>query len=160
VLEDFGAQQQRLAGIDLDLGRVGEARQRYPGADLRTGDATQLPWERGSFDIVLQSTVFSSILAPDIRRAVAAEMMRVLRPTGIIVWYDLRYDNPRNRNVQGIGEDEIRALFGSLTVQLESVTLAPPLARRLVPRSWLVASILERIRVANTHYLAVLRYAR
>jgi len=160
VLEDFGARRECLSGIDLDPGRIAEARQRYPGADLRAGDATRLPWDSGTFDVVLQSTVFSSILDPEVRRAVAAEMARVVRPTGVIVWYDLRYGNPRNPNVQGIGAGEIRELFGSFTVELESVTLATPLARKLVPRSWLVATVLERMSVLNTHYLGVIRLRR
>jgi SAM-dependent methyltransferase len=157
VLEDFGARRERLAGIDLDPGRIGEAQQRYAGADLRVGDATQLPWENCTFDVVFQSTVFSSILDPSVRRAVADQMMRVVRPTGVIVWYDLRYDNPRNRHVRGISAHEIRLLFGRFTVDLESVTLATPLARTLVARSWLAAAIIERLGVANTHYLGVAR---
>jgi hypothetical protein len=37
------------------------------------------------------------------------------------------------------------------------VTLAPPIARRLVPVSWLAAAALERLVVFNTHYLGVIR---
>lgn len=157
VLEDFGAKRECLAGIDLDAGRMAETSARYPGADLRVGDATRLPWPDRTFDIVFQSTVFTSILDAEVRSAVATEMLRVLAPQGIIVWYDFRYDNPGNANVKGVDAKQIAALFPNCTIELAPVTLAPPIARRIVPRSWLVATALERLRVLNTHYLGVIR---
>ena len=72
-----------------------------PGADLRAGDASRLPWPDASFDLVLQSTVFSSILDSDMRRAVAAEMRRVLKPGGLILWYDFFYNNPQPQRPGG-----------------------------------------------------------
>jgi hypothetical protein len=84
----------------------------------------------------------------------------VLRPDGAILWYDLRVDNPRNPNVRGVRGAEIRALFPDFRLRLRRVTLAPPHARRLVPRSWLLAGLLERFVVLNTHYLGLLRRTR
>src|SRR5215210_4444765 len=40
---------ESLAGIDLDPGRAASAAARFPGADIRSGDASRLPWESGSF---------------------------------------------------------------------------------------------------------------
>lgn len=157
TFEDFGATRARLAGTDLDDTRIAEARQRFAGADLRAGDATRLPWADRTFEIVLQATVFTSILDDQVRAAVASEMRRVLAPNGIIVWYDFRVDNPRNRNVRGIRAEEIRQLFAGFDVSLEAVTLAPPIARHLVPRSRLAAEALERLPFLNTHYLGILR---
>lgn len=157
VFEDFGATRGKLAGIDLDAGRVAEAKERYPGADLRSGDATKLPWPDASFDLVFQSTVFTSILDAGVRAAIASEMLRVLAPGGAVLWYDFRYDNPGNAAVRGIGAREIEQLFAGCRVQLESATLAPPIARRLVPLSWLAAAGLERLRVLNTHLFGVIR---
>jgi ubiquinone/menaquinone biosynthesis C-methylase UbiE len=156
VLEDFGAVRAQLSGIDLDETRLAETRQRFQGADLRVGDGAHLPWPDGSFDLVLQSTVFTSILDAGVRASVAAEMRRVLVPRGVIVWYDFLYNNPSNPNVRGIGSAEIRALFPACQVKLERVTLAPPISRRLVPLSWLAAAALERLRMLNTHYLGVI----
>lgn len=157
LFEDFGARRENLAGIDLDAARVGDARARYESADLRVGDATQLPWAAASFDLVFQSTVMTSILDAEVRASVASEMLRVLAPAGTILWYDFRYNNPANSSVRGVSGDEIATLFPGCAIELEPVTLAPPIVRRLVPRSWLLAAGLERLRVLNTHLLGVIR---
>jgi hypothetical protein len=72
-------------------------------------------------------------------------------------WNDFRVDNPRNRNVAGIRASEIRALFPGCTVDLHSVTLAPPLARAIVPLSWAGALMLESLPFLRTHYLGIIR---
>ena len=155
--ETWGADRDRLAGIDLLPERVAAATARLtPGADLREGDAGSLPWPPGRFDVVLQSTVFSSILDAGMRTAVAAEMARVLAPGGVILWNDFFLDNPRNRAVRGIGKREIAALFPGFELTLRRVTLAAPLARAIAPRSHLAAVLLEAAQVLNTHYVGVL----
>jgi len=147
-----------LHGIELDEARLERARARLSStADLRVGDARFLPWAPNSFDLVSQFTLFSSILSPSVKQQVAAEMLRVLKPGGLILWFDLRIDNPRNTNVRGIPAGEIRSLFPNCPVRLRRVTLAPPIARLVVPISWLAAEILERIPFLRTHYLAVIR---
>ena len=167
--EDCGVAREDLAGIDLDLARVEGAARRLcahrdehgrvlaGGADIRCGDATALPWGDGTFDLVVQSTLFTSILDNDVKRTLAAEMVRVLRPGGVIVWYDLIYNNPANPSVRGIGRREIRSYFPTCRPRLHRVTLAPPIARRLVPFSWLTAVLLESLCVLNTHYFGLLR---
>jgi ubiquinone/menaquinone biosynthesis C-methylase UbiE len=148
---------ESLAGIDLDPGRAASAAARFPGADIRSGDASRLPWASGSFDVILQSTVFSSILDPDMRRSVASEMLRVLAPGGAILWYDFFVNNPSNPHVRGVRRREIEALFPGCRVALRRATLAPPLARRIVPVSWKLAALLESLRVLNTHWFGVIR---
>ncbi|HSN25731.1 MAG TPA: class I SAM-dependent methyltransferase [Kofleriaceae bacterium] len=157
TFEDFGARRERMAGVDLDPGRVAEARARFPGADLQAGDASQLPWPDGRFDIVFQSLVFTSILDDAMRAAVAREMRRVLAAGGTILWYDFSYNNPANPHVRGVGRAEIARLFPDCTVELARTTLAPPLVRGLAPRAWLAAALLERLRVLNTHYFGIIR---
>ena len=50
------------------------------------------PWPTGSFDVVVASTLFSSVLDPGLRDAIAEECLRVLRPKGVVLWYDMRDD--------------------------------------------------------------------
>ena len=114
------------------------------GADIRTGNAANCHGPTRSFDIVSQFTVFTSILSPELRRAIAAEMIRVTRPGGVVLWYDFRVNNPRNDQVRRVGARELRELFPGCEVHLRPTTLAPPVARRLVPLSWTaVASCLK-----------------
>jgi hypothetical protein len=87
------------------------------------------------------------------KQAMAAEMLRVLRPGGAVLWYDLRVNNPRNSAVRAISLEEIAALFPGCTVEAERHTLAPPLARAIVPHSEAVAVLLERIPALRSHNL-------
>jgi ubiquinone/menaquinone biosynthesis C-methylase UbiE len=146
-----------IHGIELDETRVQRARKRLPSADLRAGDARDLPWADDTFDLVSHFTVFSSILNDTVRRRIASEMLRVVKPTGIILWFDFRVNNPRNSAVRGIRAGEIRALFSGCKIRLQSATLAPPLARLIVPYSWILASMLEKLPFLRTHYLGIIR---
>ena len=93
-LGSLGARAQALHGVDLMPGRIERAREAGPaGLDLRVGSADQLPWPDASFDLVSQFTVFSSILDAGLRGRVAREMVRVLRPGGHVLWYDVRRGN-------------------------------------------------------------------
>jgi ubiquinone/menaquinone biosynthesis C-methylase UbiE len=161
-LEAWGVPRAGLAGIDLSAERIDAALlaladQGVGGADLRVGDASRLPWPARSFELVIQSTVFTSILDPSMRRAVAAEMLRVVTDAGAILWYDFRVNNPRNPHVRGIGPREIRELFPGCRIELRRATLAPPLARLVVPLSAALARALEAAKVLNTHDMALIR---
>jgi ubiquinone/menaquinone biosynthesis C-methylase UbiE len=154
--ETYGAAQDRLAGLDLLEDRLARARARLPGADIRQGDAEHLPWDDGTFDVVLQSMMFSSILDREVRERAAAEMARVLAPTGVIVWYDFFVSSPRKPGVRGVGRREVSSLFPGFRVTWRRVTLAPPLVRVLVPRARPLASLLQGVRLLDTHAMATL----
>ena len=149
-----GLNHTRLAGIDLVPERVEKARARLGGADIREGDASELPFEEGAFDVVLQSMMFSSILDASVKRRAAAEMARVLAPGGLVLWYDFFVNNPRNPNVRGVGRREVEELFPGFDLRWRRVTLAPPLVRALAPRLRPLAGALQGLRVLNTHALA------
>jgi ubiquinone/menaquinone biosynthesis C-methylase UbiE len=157
----WGAQPSHLAGVDLLERRVEEARRLLPdGVALHAGSAGALPHASASCDLVLQVTLFTSVLDAAERRRIAGEMTRVVKPSGAILWYDFHVNNPRNPDVRGVTAREIRALFPSCTVELERITLAPPLARAIVPRSWLLASLLARVPLLCTHLLGVITPSR
>lgn len=155
-LSAWGVQESNLNGIDLDPARVLKARELFPQADLRIGDAVELPWHAERFSLVIASTLFTSILDGKVRKLIASEIERVLAPGGALVFYDFCFDNPRNPNVRGIGRSELRNLFPKLSGRIRSVTLAPPLTRLLAPRSLRLATLLSGIPLLRTHLLAVL----
>jgi ubiquinone/menaquinone biosynthesis C-methylase UbiE len=154
-LQGLGLFAANLAGIELNTVRAAAAKERILGADIRQGDAAALPWPDGSFDIVFQSTMFTSVLDDALRRKIAAEMKRVCRPRGFILWYDFRMDSPSNAKVRGIPAREIRALFAPWACEIRSVSLAPPLARLVAPCCWSLAEDLETcLPFLRTHLLA------
>jgi SAM-dependent methyltransferase len=152
----FGAVPSLLHGVELLGWRIIEAKATTPHVPLVNADGRYLPYPNARFDVVIQFTVFSSILNNEVRSAIAGEMRRVLRPDGMILWYDF-WLNPTNPQTRGIRPAEIRALFPGFRFTFRRITLAPPIARRLAPYSWLICYLMERLRVFNTHYLAVIR---
>ena len=157
-LVKWGADPARVVGIDLLEDRLAEAQRLVPpGVRVEAANAADTGFAAGAFDLVLQMTVFTSILSPAVRHRVAAEMRRVLAPGGAIVWYDFRVNNPRNRDVRAVGKAEIRSLFPGAAIDFEAATLAPPLARRLAPRAWWLCESLDLLPFLRTHYLAVIR---
>ena len=152
----WGLRTTDLHGMELDEGRVETARLAFPGADLRHGDAAELPWEDRTFQLIITSTVFTSILDPTMRQRLAREIVRTLRPGGAFLFYDFRIDNPKNPNVRRVGRAELRRLFGDLDGPIRSVTLAPPIARRVAPWSPSLAMALSAVPFLRTHLLAVL----
>lgn len=158
AMVQWGVPPERLAGVDILPDRLAAARARCASTvRLALGSATALPFDDASFDVVLQSTVFTSILDGDVRSRAASEMLRVLRADGVILWYDFFVDNPRNRDVRGVRKSEIRRLFPGCRIDLRRITLAPPLARRIAPRSWLAAAILSAVPFLCTHYVGIIR---
>lgn len=155
-LSKWGVRESNLHGIELEETRVNETRPEFPGADLRVGDAVELPWNDGTFRLAIASTLFTSVLDQNVRRLIANEIERVLATNGVLLWYDFAVKNPRNPNVRPIKRHEIRNLFPRLHGEIKSVTLAPPLTRLVAPRSLAVANFLEAIPVLRTHLLGVL----
>ncbi|MGB6538451.1 MAG: class I SAM-dependent methyltransferase [Xanthobacteraceae bacterium] len=152
----WGARSADLAGIDLMEPLAREARLTLPRANFVAGNAASLPFADACFDVVTQFTLFSSILGVELRRASAREMWRVLRPGGFVLWYDFRYPNPRNRDVRPVGRREIANLFPGAAIDIQSVTLAPPLARAIAPWSWLACEIISALPALRTHYAALI----
>jgi ubiquinone/menaquinone biosynthesis C-methylase UbiE len=153
----YGAKPENLCGIDLLPERIETSKRISPNIDVRCDDASSLPYEDKCFDIVMQFTVFTSILDGDMKTNIAAEMLRVLKTNGMILWYDYHMNNPRNPDVRGIKKKEIRKLFPCCAIHLTRITLAPPLGRVVAPHSSLAYYLLERVPFLQTHYLGVIK---
>jgi ubiquinone/menaquinone biosynthesis C-methylase UbiE len=159
VLSDFfsiGASQQNLYGVDLLKNRLCAANNRLPMSKFANADGQDLPFVDHSFDIVLQYTAISSVLDEKIRRNILADMLRVLKLDGMILSYDFWF-NPTNKQTSGLRLSEVRTSFPNCQINYKKITLAPPIARRLVPLSWLLSAFLEKVTIFNTHYLIAIR---
>jgi ubiquinone/menaquinone biosynthesis C-methylase UbiE len=156
----WGAAPDKVTGIDLLPDRIEKARQRCPeGVNLWCGNARKLAFNDQSFDVVAQFTVFSSILDVEMKKALASEMLRVLKSKGCILWCDFFVNNPSNADTRGIRKSEIAQLFPDCHITLRKVSLIPPLTRVLAPWSWLGCYVLERLRIFNTQYLGTIQKA-
>lgn len=154
----WGARPENLFGVELLPDRAAAARRlTAPGVTVQLGDIAALDSPAASFDLVIQSTVFSSILDDDRRRRTAAEMFRVVRRTGLVLWYDLHLNNPRNPNVRAVSRAEIARLFPYCRVRAQRITLAPPLARAIAPVSSTACDLLAMLPFLRTHTLAAIR---
>lgn len=149
----LGLMPAHLTGVELLPERLAAARATLPeGVTLLAGDASAAPVEPGSQDLVLQSTVFSSILDDALQQRVADAMWRWLKPGGTVVWYDFTVNNPRNPDVRGVPLRRVRALFPQGHFTARRVTLAPPLARAL-PAAY---GLLNAVPWLRTHRLVLI----
>jgi ubiquinone/menaquinone biosynthesis C-methylase UbiE len=154
----WGVRAENVVGVELLEDRAAEARRLCPSATkIECGRASELEFVDESFDIVLQATVFTSILDSSLKQQVAREMMRVVRREGFILWYDYHVNNPWNNDVRGVNRREICQLFPGCRLDLKRITMAPPLTRFLAPYSYLACYMLGKFSPLCTHYLGVIR---
>ena len=151
----LGFAPEHLSGVELLPERLETARRSLPQAvTLWDGDAAQLPLPEGQADVVLLSTVFSSLLDDTFQQQLAQVVWRAVKPGGGVLWYDFTVDNPRNPDVRGVPVARIARLFPQGRVQAQRLTLAPPLGRaaaRVHPALW---TLLNALPVLRTHVLA------
>jgi len=151
----LGFEPANLLANELLPERAAAARARLPAAvQVLEGDALALPLPEASLDLVLQSTVFSSLLDPGFRARLAARLWAWLKPGGAVLWYDFAVDNPRNPDVTGLPPAELRRLFPAASIDSRRVTLAPPLARRAAALHPALPGLLNTVPLLRTHRLA------
>lgn len=143
-------------GIDILLERVVRARDDNAARELLCGDGAALPFRSESFEAVVLSTVLSSVPEPEVRRRIASECARVLVPGGAIIWYDMRLANPGNRNTAPLHRRDVQRLFPDFQSRWRSLTVLPPLARRLGGSTTGLYPWLARIPVLRSHLAGVL----
>ena len=154
----FGAKPENLVGNELLPERVEQARHMLPqGVRLFPGDASALPFEEASFDIVYQSTVFSSILDDALQCRIAEAMWRGVRPGGGVLWYDFTFNNPSNPDVRGVPLKRVRELFPQGRLSVRRVTLAPPISRRIVQVHPVMYAVFNALPLLRTHILCFLQ---
>ena len=154
----WGARPHNMFGVDLLPESIARGRELCPnGINLQCEDANSLSFERDFFDVVMQFTVFSSVLSQETQANLAKEMQRVMKPGGLILWFDFFMSNPKNHDVRGVTRRRIRQLFPECTLDLNRVILAPPIARFIAPLSPFVCRVLSMLSPLCTHYLGIIK---
>jgi ubiquinone/menaquinone biosynthesis C-methylase UbiE len=93
----------RAFGIDASPAMLDQAERRLEGrADLRLGDATRLPYDDDSFDLVL-ATMFLHELDPPVRETALSEMARVVKPDGRVLVIDFSKGRLRGKGLVSRG---------------------------------------------------------
>jgi SAM-dependent methyltransferase len=144
-------------GVDLLADRIDIATDVLPDGHFVVASADSTPFSDASFDIALAMTLFSSIPSRELEDAVASEITRIVRPGGYLIWYDIRYSNPSNPRVHGLSVDRIRALFPAWHDELDTFTVAPPIARRLGLLTPVAYPVLHAIPVLRSHLIGRLQ---
>jgi ubiquinone/menaquinone biosynthesis C-methylase UbiE len=149
-LADSGITPTSLHGLDLLEERVGAAAAKVPGASIQVGDARSLPFEARRFAAVTLLLVLSSLGDRTAMRQALAEARRVLAVDGALLIWEPRIPNPANRATTHVPQRLLRHTAGRPSA-VKSVTLMPPLARRL-PNAAAYRRI-ARLRPLRTHRL-------
>jgi SAM-dependent methyltransferase len=144
-------------GVDLLPESIAVAQRRYSWAKWVVGSADALSLPERSMHAIVAETLFSSLPSRAMEQDVAAEFARVLKPGGWLIWYDLRHDSPRNSSVHGIQAADLAELFPGWSLKLDTVTLVPPLARRLGRSSPVLYPLLHTLPFLRSHLIGRLR---
>lgn len=153
----FGAQPENLFGIDLSRDRIAICQKYSPNFSTQVGSCTATGYPDGFFDLVINSTMMSSVLDDVVAQEIATEMRRVLNPsTGIILWYDMRVDNPWNKDVRGYSRRMIQALFPDGDLDLNAITLASKFSS-IVESAPFFYHLMHLFPFLRTHYIGVIK---
>jgi ubiquinone/menaquinone biosynthesis C-methylase UbiE len=143
-------------GVDIQQALLARRRDLLPQSPSVLASGDSLPFPAEAFSTVTLATMLSSVLDTGLRTRIAAEVHRVLRPGGRVVVYDMRYPNPRNRDVTPIPARHLETLFPGYSSTSRSLTLVPQVARRLGRLASKLYGPLARLPMLRTHLLTVL----
>ena len=131
MFQKLGLPLEQISFNELLPERIAVIKQNFPLNKLYPGDAIEIEFDK-KFDIVFQSTVFTSVLDSATRQKLATKMWGLLKPNGVILWYDFIYNNPSNPDVRKVSVSEVGHLFHKAIKQdVVKVTLAPPIGRKV-----------------------------
>lgn len=131
LLKEVGFNDQTIFVNELLPERIEHVKRNYPGIKVFEGNALEIDFNT-KFDCIFQSTVFTSILNDTDRVMLANKMWDLLKPGGIILWYDFIYNNPGNADVKKVSIAEVKKIFPlAIKTKIIKVTLAPPIGRRV-----------------------------
>ncbi len=153
----LGFRAERIVAIDLLRGSVRWAKKSVGWLKVLQADGARLPFRDGSFEIVYQSTMLSSVLDRERRRQILLEVGRVLAADGLFLSYDTRYPNPWNRNTSPLSSSELRSAFHGWRVSVRSTTPIPQLARLVGALGRAAWVAIEKVPPLRSHLLAIAR---
>lgn len=156
-LLNIGIRKKNITGIDIRKNSIKNAKKRFPEIRFELMDARKLEYSDNTFDCIIIFTLFSSVLKSLDRKKIAEEAKRVLKPTGLIIYYDVRMNNPFNKNIIGMNKKELSRIFYDMKFVCARITLIPPIARNLGIATSMLYPILCKLPFLNSHYICSLK---
>lgn len=156
ALAEAGVTPARLHGIDVNPERVAAARTRVPEAALVAADARSLPYPDSTFGAVFQIVALSSMGDRAATRLALEESWRVLTGGGALAVYESRLPNPLNTETRTLRRTDLAGCVPA-AVTSRSLTLLPPLGRRLGRWTGVAHPALSHVALLRSHRLLVLR---
>jgi ubiquinone/menaquinone biosynthesis C-methylase UbiE len=152
-----------LVGIDVTPHRIYKARRVNPAPHLVVGDALSLPFRNETFDVVAAFDIFEHIgEAPE---EASREVYRVLKPKGLLIWFDLSPFPSSSDLIRGYSLKEVCSLFPRFKL-LEYRHIFKGLrlgglfkfnSYHLSRKSFILAELMEKLPVKGNNLLALMR---
>lgn len=115
---DLSGNAPKAARATLEAAGVGAT------ASFGTGDATRLPFADATFDVVVSMTVFHNIKPASERKKAVEEALRVLRPGGTLLIFDILYTSAYAAAAKAAGAQNVRLFDPALLWALPGWSLA------------------------------------
>jgi ubiquinone/menaquinone biosynthesis C-methylase UbiE len=130
----------RVTGLDISRTFVeiatDNARNAGVSVDFRVGDVAHMPFDSGTFDLVVCQAAFKNFTLP---KSALAEMHRVLRPGGVALIQDMSHDATHadiEREVAGMNLSPLNSFTTKATLEmLKRRAYAPAQFERLAAAS-------------------------
>jgi len=147
IFYKLGLRPEDIFGTDILFYRLKKIKDFYNNIDISQSEGQFLPYKNNSFDIVSQFVVFSSILNDNVCRNIAAEMLRVLKDDGMIIWYDSHGGNMMSEHTRSYSEKQIKEFFPNCRYEFKRIIPHSQLSLRLgkYECGWLLLDIIEKL---------------
>lgn len=147
-----------LHGVELLPARASAAAAGVPEATIELADARALPYEDDSFDLATLFVVLSSMRTRADAAQALREARRVLAPGGALLLWEPRVPNPLNRETVLITPRLVSGALSGAAIERRTLTVLPPLARRLGAYTQRAYPLLRRIPALRSHQLFCARF--
>ncbi len=159
IFHELGFSHGQIDGIDLMEHFVAHGREICPSLNINVGNGLSINKPEKSYDIVLFHTVFSSLLDTRLHGGLLSEALRVLKPGGLILIYDivegyrtslLEDERGKIEYIRPVGQDTLSACAERIDLKpVKSVVLGLTPRIRTLVFNGVTSPIRRRLGFAN-----------
>lgn len=152
----LGATFSNLYGFDCNPSRINIAKKIFESTNIMHGENSYSISPK-QFDVLMNSTMMSSILDDKQASKIANEFYRLTKDSGFIIWYDLCLKNPYNPNVRSYKIKDILKLFPNHKIIYRKKICLPPVSG-LKELPFPLLRTIHTIPLLRSHYFIVLKH--